>query len=94
VRVVNFAAVSDAPITFDRRRFREVLSRYTIDGRPALDLTTPQGLRRLEQLTDSIDIEDREGVLAKYGNATLVTDDNMYPEWHPSPQLWQDPRKP
>jgi hypothetical protein len=92
--VINFAAVSDAPLRFDRTRFREVLGRYAIDGRPVLDLTSSEGLRRLDQVADSTDVEDREGILAKYGNATIVTDDNMYPEWHPSPQRWPEARSP
>jgi hypothetical protein len=94
LRVINFAAVSDAPLRFDRTRFRQVLSRYVIDGRPVLDLTTTQDLRRLDQVVDSTDVEDREGVLAKYGNASLVTDDNMYPEWHRSPQQWPEATSP
>lgn len=94
VRVLNFAAVSDAPLSFDRSRFRAVLTRYAIDGRPVLDLTTSKGLQRLAEVADSIDVEDRQGVLAKYGQASLVTDDNMYPEWHPSPPQWPEGSRP
>jgi spermidine synthase len=88
IRVLNFAAVSDAPLVYDRARFRRVLGEYKIDGRPVLDVSSAEGRRRLEQVVDSMDIEERAGVLAKYGNAPLVTDDNMYPEWHPAAQLW------
>jgi spermidine synthase len=94
VRVVNFAAVSDAPLPFDRARFREVLSRYMLDGRPVLDLATAEGRHRLDQLASSLDVEDRADILAKYGDAAVVTDDNMYPEWHPSPQQWPEETSP
>ena len=88
VRVLNFAAVSDAPLVYDRARLRRILGEYEIDGRPVLDVSSAEGRHRLEQVVDSMDIEERADVLAKYGNAPLVTDDNMYPEWHPAAQLW------
>jgi len=58
------------------------------DGRPLVDVTTAEDRVTLQRDVDLLDVEDRAGVLAAYGSAPIVTDNNMYPEWHPAPQEW------
>jgi spermidine synthase len=93
MRVYNFVAVSDAPFTYDKERFRTVLSTMKIDGAPILDLDSEEDRRTFDALilyADSIKeparddgLEAREGVLARATAAggLIVTDDNMAPEW-------------
>jgi spermidine synthase len=93
MRVYNFVAVSDAPFTYDKDRWRTVLATMKIDGEPILDLNEERDRQVFEDLvsyTDSINeparddgLESREGVLARATAAggRIVTDDNMAPEW-------------
>jgi len=92
LRVINFVAVSDAPIAFDRARWERVLREMDIDGVPALDLRVPHQrdvLERLLALGGSLDnseynfyaLEGREALLKRTSASQLVTDDNMVCEW-------------
>jgi spermidine synthase len=82
MRVMNFIAASDAPFSFDRARWRSLLQSFTIDGRPALDLSAEGDRRLLEELTNYNDLEDRPALLARTSvEGRLITDDNMVPEW-------------
>jgi len=93
MRVINFMAASDAPLTFDRPRWERTLREASIDGVPVLDLSVPGErtlFERLLKLGGSSDREDhaapyslegRETLLARTTNAKLVTDDNMICEW-------------
>jgi hypothetical protein len=90
LRVYNFVAVSDSPMSFDRDRWRELLVTYTIDGKKVLDLDTELGQQTLGWLmewADSVNgvpdeesIERRESMLARLADARVVTDDNMATE--------------
>lgn len=84
LRFMNFAAVSPSPIEFDRVRFKQVLASYRIDGRPVLRLTVPADRDRMEAVINSSDVESRESILRRSASTPLVTDDNMFPEWHPT----------
>jgi spermidine synthase len=94
LRVSNFIAVSDSPITFDRENWRHVLENYKIDGRKVFDLSNqayracidswvamPQTDR--ENTTTSLDrsIEDRTSLMRRLRGQRLMTDDNMGTEW-------------
>jgi spermidine synthase len=93
MRVYNLAAVSDAPFTYDKERWRHVLTTMKIDGEPILDLREEEDRCVFDDLlsyTDSINeapredgLESRESVLAHATAAggRIVTDDNMVPEW-------------
>jgi spermidine synthase len=89
VRIFNFLAVSDSPLTLDKDRWRVALTNYRIDGRPILDLANPLQRTRLEvvlHLADTLDIpngglESRSSLLQRYKSARLITDDNMGTEW-------------
>lgn len=81
LRVNNFVAVSDSPIDFERGRFRRSLEGLRIEGRPALDLGSADDRELLESLLAYGDLEGRDALLARTAKASVVTDDNMVPEW-------------
>jgi spermidine synthase len=87
--VINFAAVSSDPMTFDRSRFRQVLAGYRIDGRAPLDVAIADDAARLDSVVNLRLVVDRERILAGLDSVHLVTDDNMLTEWHPRPERWQ-----
>jgi hypothetical protein len=84
LRFLSLAAVSTSPIGFDRERFRQIMAHYRIDGRPVLNLELSAGRERLEKILGSVAVESRESILSRLASTPLVTDDNMYPEWHPA----------
>jgi spermidine synthase len=86
VLVVNFAAVGDS-VRFDRDRLRQLLTSYTIDGQPVLQLNRPDHVRRLDEVVN-LEVFFRDYVLRGSGRAGLVTDDNMLTEWYPSEEHW------
>jgi spermidine synthase len=89
LRVSNFIAVSDAPFTLDKNRWRTALASYRIDGRPVFDPADPAQQAQLEKvlnLADELDIpggqlESRASLLHLLKDARLITDDNMGTEW-------------
>jgi len=95
LRVGNFLAVSDSPLTLDAARLREALLEYRIDGRPVLDPAVPADARRLGEMlsltgrfvaTDGEDmrrpsIESAESIRARCRGKRIITDDNMGTEW-------------
>lgn len=89
VRVVNFVAVSMDPLRFDGVRLREVLDNYSIDGHRLIDSHSEADRARLDQVLRAADIEDRSSVLQRLAAVPLVTDDNMFTEWYPSPDRWR-----
>jgi spermidine synthase len=84
LRYMTLSAVSLRPIAFDRVRLRGILTHYRIDGRPILDLELTSDRKRLEEVLGSLQVEGRASILARLASTPIVTDDNMYPEWHPS----------
>ncbi len=91
IRVYNFMAVSDSPLSFDKARWEKTLAAFTFEGQPAIDRSTEDGRKFFDELLtypDSIQVEptdegleSRESVLARTAAATVVTDDNMVAEW-------------
>jgi spermidine synthase len=91
LRFVNFATVSDAPIRLDPIRWRQVLEQFQIDGRPVFDLRRSLDRNRLDSLVAFastanepprfLGLETREAMLKHLALASVVTDDNMLPEW-------------
>jgi hypothetical protein len=84
VRFRNFAAVSEAPISFDRVRFREILGAYRIDGRAVLRLRSRSDTSRLDAIVNDSAVETRGKILQRLDTTGIVTDDNMLTEWHPT----------
>jgi len=89
VRVVNFVAVSMDPLRFDQARLHEVLQNYSIDGHRLIDSHSATERQRLDIVLRATDVEDRSSVLQRLAGVPLVTDDNMFTEWYPSPDRWR-----
>jgi spermidine synthase len=91
LRVINFAAVSDSPVTLDKRVWKNVLTSYRLEGEKILEPSTKEGEAALDALlrfADSIDrppedygLESRESLVSRMGDGTVITDDNMACEW-------------
>jgi spermidine synthase len=94
MRVWNFMAVSDAPFTFDKERWRAALLTMTIDGKHVVtieDKADEEFLADMLAVADSIrqqppsaeGLEGRESVLTASiaAGGHVITDDNMLPEW-------------
>jgi hypothetical protein len=87
-------AVSDAPFTFDKERWRAALLTMTIDGKHVVtieDKADEEFLADMLAVADSIrqqppsaeGLEGRESVLTASiaAGGHVITDDNMLPEW-------------
>ena len=93
LRVLNFMAASDAPLVFDADRWERAITSTRSNGQLILDPETELGQRALGSLralprtysaTTRIALETRESVLARTPQCSLITDDNMRPEFlHP-----------
>jgi spermidine synthase len=93
LRVVNFLAVSDAPIVVDPAELARTLRDYQIDGRPVLDPNRPADTNRLNEMIamarrfnsdpsfETPSMEYADSIRARYHGARIVTDDNMGTEW-------------
>jgi len=95
LRVGNFLAVSDSPITLDVARLRTTLLEYRIDGRPVLEPAVSADARRLEEMISLTDrfaatngedmrqpsIESAASIRARCRGKRIITDDNMGTEW-------------
>jgi spermidine synthase len=91
LRVLNFLAVSDSPLSVDKQRWSAILAAYTIDGRRIFDLGNPATSPLLEKymaLADSVSkpptdyaIENSVSMRAQIKNPLIITDDNMGWEW-------------
>lgn len=94
LRVLNFLAVSDSPITVDQKRWRSVLENYKIEGKPVFDLNAAPDRARLEEvlaLTDTLHgndhtveaaMEDQTSIRQRFQGKRIITDDNMGSEWN------------
>jgi predicted membrane-bound spermidine synthase len=95
LRVVNFLAVSDAPLQIDKQRWSDTLASYTLDGRKIFDPTNPATLavlKRYNALADSVSqppifygFENAAAIKARIKNPLIITDDNMGWEWRGRP---------
>lgn len=91
MRVYNCVVAGDSPITFDKERLRVVLESFRLDGEPVIDLQTEVGRTLMTEMLDYGDtlsrppeeegLESRDSVLRRTQTASLITDDNMIPEW-------------
>jgi spermidine synthase len=93
LRVVNFLAVSDAPIAVDPDELARTLLKYRIDGKPVLDRDRPADAARLDQMLamarrfnsdpsfEKPSMEYADSIRARCRGARIVTDDNMGTEW-------------
>ncbi|HET7108167.1 MAG TPA: fused MFS/spermidine synthase [Candidatus Acidoferrum sp.] len=97
VRIVNFLAVSDSPISLDQQKWLQNLAAFRIDGIPSFHLETPEGQRLLAAygaFADTIHasprffgMESDASLRARLGRQRIITDDNMGREWAPAVDL-------
>lgn len=81
MRVGSFIAVSDSPMSFDRTRWRQILSSYAIDGRTVFDPDDPKDRASLEDVVRYGDVEGRASLATRTASEEIITDDNMLGEW-------------
>ncbi|HZC80854.1 MAG TPA: hypothetical protein VE222_03890, partial [Nitrospiraceae bacterium] len=92
LRVINFVATSDSPITVNKERWLTDLRQYKIDGKSVLDPVNPAAERVIAAymaLADTVNapprflgMESSDSLRARVGRRTIITDDNMGKEWH------------
>ena len=91
-----FMAVSDSPIQVDAERWRKILLRYRLEGKPILDLSLPEDRELLGEIMDraatlpgetyvSEGMETRKNILRRTKGLAIITDDNMATEWRSHP---------
>jgi spermidine synthase len=96
LRVVNFLAVSDSPLTFDKAALKDALLAYRIDGTPVLDPSRDADRQKLDEMLGWADrfgvpdaasapVEYAPGIRQRNRDKRIVTDDNMGTEWFPPP---------
>ena len=96
VKFGGFVIGSMTPIDLDWDRWASVLAGYRIDGRPAFDQSTPEGVAALR---DALALRDRQGtgfgsyywldhaqLTATHAHEAIITDDNLGREY----RRWQD----
>ena len=90
MRVENALVVSDSPLTFDRERWRAVLLKCMIDGKPLINQNDPGQLDALERILRIPDdptgkqvfsIEQNDELRRRLEGLRVITDDNMGAEW-------------
>jgi len=91
LRVVNFLAVSDAPIRVDTPHWIDILRQYRVDGKLLFDpndALAQQTLGEYVRFAASINerptqlgLESGDSLRKNYGRERLVTDNNMGREW-------------
>lgn len=90
VMLMNFFVGSPSPIVPDKARWRSVLEKWSIDGRPVFDLQTAEGREQLEKCVAFADNEgpwdskvhfwrwmNRARMEERFGNAEIITDENL-----------------
>jgi spermidine synthase len=91
LRVINFLAVSNSPITFDRDNWLGILGDFHIDGKAVFDPLKP-GIRpvlaayaafpdTINETPRFLGVESEESLKHRLGRQRLITDDDMGREW-------------
>ncbi len=90
LRFANALAVSDSPLLMDRARWKSVLLRYVIDGRPVVDANDPEQVEHLNEIVNIPEdptgrtlnsVERNDQLRARLHGRLMITDDNMGLEW-------------
>jgi hypothetical protein len=94
VRIVNFLAVSDSPISMDRTMWLQNLAAFRIDGKDVFQSQTTEGQQLLAAygaLAQTIygpprflGLESEDSLRSHLGRLKIITDDNMGREWEPN----------
>lgn len=87
--IMNFCVGSNVPLVPDAARWRSVLERWSIDGRPVFDLSSEAGKQELGRVAAFTGYEgpwdkdhrwrwmNRARMETLYGDAEVITDDNL-----------------
>ena len=91
LRVLNFLAVSDAPIEIDKVRWLAQLRQFSIDSKPVFAAGNPESealLQRYSELADTVlqapvptGLEYGPSMRRRIRDPFIITDDNMGWEW-------------
>lgn len=91
LRIINFMALSDAPVAIDGARWKNALQTMVVDGRKVFDLDQPRHRDRLAEVLrfadsatygpDGGQAETCEKLVERTLEIPFVTDDNMHTEW-------------
>jgi spermidine synthase len=91
LRVINFLALSDKPLDYNRERMMAMLREYRIDGKLMFDPANPESERVLASYGEFGDtvgkphdekgMETSESLNARLRPRLIITDDNMGWEW-------------
>jgi len=91
LRVLNFLALSDAPLEVNLDRWMAILKQYKIDDQLVFSPARPNSqatLANFKALADSVNkppgpsgMELSSSITARLGQRTIITDDNMGREW-------------
>lgn len=91
LRVINFLALSDTPLEYNRERMMATLRDYRIDGKWMFDPANPESERVLASYAEFVDtvgkphdpngMETSESLNARLRPRLIITDDNMGWEW-------------
>jgi len=97
LRVINFLAVSDSPISIDQERLNQNLRQYKIDGRLVFDPQSSDSektlaaykalLNTLKAPPQFLGLELSDSLRARLGRRFVITDDNMGLEWRSEPAI-------
>jgi spermidine synthase len=97
MRIVNFLAVSDTPLSLDRDQWLQSLAAFRIDGIQSFKPETREGqvlLAAYAAFADTIHapprflgLESDASLRARLGRQRIITDDNMGREWAPTVEL-------
>jgi spermidine synthase len=98
LRVINFLAVSDSPITVDGNRWVATMQQYKIDGKMVFDPANPATQKALvayRALAESVNqpprflgFESSDSLRRRLGNQRIITDDNMGMEWNTNAEIY------
>jgi predicted membrane-bound spermidine synthase len=93
LRVHNFLAAGDTPLSLDKQRWETLLRGFAIDGKPVFDLSDALDRRRLDEVLMLAEVsqlgddgaalvENEESLRRRLKGKRLITDDNMGTEWN------------
>jgi predicted membrane-bound spermidine synthase len=97
MRIVNFLAVSDSPLSLDREKWLQNMAAYRIDGIQIFKPETQEGqtlLAAYGAFADTVHesprffgLQSESSLRERLGKQRIITDDNMGREWAPTVEI-------